>query len=42
MSWATSVDGDALLRGHGMQATAQRLAVLPAVWERPHRAADDT
>ncbi|MGI9032534.1 MAG: Fur family transcriptional regulator [Acidimicrobiales bacterium] len=37
----TSVDDDALLRRHGLQVTAQRLAVLRAVSEGPHRAADD-
>ena len=30
-----------LLREHGMQVTAQRLAVLRAVAERPHTSADD-
>ena len=30
-----------LLRRHGLQVTAQRLAVLAAVSERPHRTADD-
>jgi Fur family ferric uptake transcriptional regulator len=37
----TSVDKAALLRGHGVQVTAQRLAVLRAVSERPHSTADD-
>jgi Fe2+ or Zn2+ uptake regulation protein len=37
----TSVDNDALLRRHGMQVTAQRLAVLRAVTDRPHTTADD-
>ncbi|HZM54424.1 MAG TPA: Fur family transcriptional regulator [Acidimicrobiales bacterium] len=37
----TSVDKVALLRGHGVQVTAQRLAVLRAVSERPHSTADD-
>ena len=32
---------DALLRHHGLQVTAQRLAVLRAVSDRPHSAADD-
>jgi Fur family transcriptional regulator, stress-responsive regulator len=32
---------EALLRQHGMQVTAQRLAVLRAVSERPHSTADD-
>jgi Fur family ferric uptake transcriptional regulator len=36
-----SVDTGALLRRHGMQVTAQRLAVLRAVSERPHSTADD-
>jgi Fur family ferric uptake transcriptional regulator len=33
--------GAALLRRHGMHVTAQRLAVLKAVSDRPHRTADD-
>jgi Fur family ferric uptake transcriptional regulator len=37
----TSVDEAALLRHHGVQVTAQRLAVLRAVSERPHSTADD-
>jgi len=32
---------DALLRQHGLQVTAQRLAVLRAVADRPHSTADD-
>ena len=32
---------DALLRRHGVQVTAQRLAVLRAVSRGPHRTADD-
>lgn len=36
-----SVDDDALLRSHGMQVTAQRLAVMRAVSERSHSTADD-
>jgi Fur family ferric uptake transcriptional regulator len=32
---------EAVLRAHGVQVTAQRLAVLRAVSEQPHRAADD-
>jgi len=36
-----SVDHDALLRRHGLQVTAQRLAVLRAVSGRPHATADD-
>ena len=34
-------DADALLRRHGMHVTAQRLAVLRAVSDGPHRTADD-
>jgi Fur family transcriptional regulator, stress-responsive regulator len=34
-------DNDALLRRHGMQVTAQRLAVLRAVSDGPHSTADD-
>ncbi len=34
-------DGAALLRSRGLQVTAQRLAVLRAVSERPHSTADD-
>ena len=37
----TPVDDDVLLRRHGLQVTAQRLAVLRAVSDRPHRTADD-
>ena len=36
-----SVDPAALLREHGVQVTAQRLAVLRAVAGQPHRTADD-
>jgi Fe2+ or Zn2+ uptake regulation protein len=36
-----SVDKDALLRQHGLQVTAQRLAVLRAVGDRSHSTADD-
>jgi Fur family ferric uptake transcriptional regulator len=36
-----SVDTEVLLRQHGLQVTAQRLAVLRAVTEQPHRTADD-
>jgi Fur family ferric uptake transcriptional regulator len=32
---------DELLRSHGLHVTAQRLAVLRAVRERPHSTADD-
>jgi len=38
---ATPVDPDALLRQHGLQVTAQRLAVLRAASERSHSTADD-
>ena len=41
MARETSVDNDAFLRQHGLQVTAQRLAVLRAVSDRPHRTADD-
>ena len=41
MSKETTVDTDALLRRHGLQVTAQRLAVLRAVSDRPHSTADD-
>jgi Fur family transcriptional regulator, stress-responsive regulator len=41
MSMERSVDGAALLRQHGVQVTAQRLAVLRAVTDRPHSTADD-
>ena len=41
MSRETSVDNAALLRRHGLQVTAQRLAVLRAVCDRPHSTADD-
>ena len=37
----TFVDDDALLRSHGLQVTAQRLAVLRAVSSQPHSTADD-
>ncbi len=36
-----AVDNHALLRQHGLQVTAQRLAVLRAVSDRPHSTADD-
>jgi len=36
---AGSVDNAALLRQHGLQVTAQRLAVLRAVADRPHSTA---
>ena len=41
MSRDTSVDYEGLLRQHGLQVTAQRLAVLRSVSERPHSTADD-
>jgi Fur family ferric uptake transcriptional regulator len=37
----SSVDPAVLLRRHGVQVTAQRLAVLRAVCDRPHSTADD-
>ena len=41
MPGATPLDHDALLRQHGLQVTAQRLAVLRAVSDRSHSTADD-
>jgi Fur family ferric uptake transcriptional regulator len=41
VSTDTSVDNEALLRRHGLQITAQRLAVLRAVSTRPHSTADE-
>ena len=41
MSKETFVDNEALLRRHGLHVTAQRLAVLRAVSDRPHSTADD-
>ncbi len=41
MSRETPVDSDALLRRHGMQVTAQRLAVLRAVSDRTHSTTDE-
>jgi Fur family ferric uptake transcriptional regulator len=41
VSTTPSVDDDALLRRHGLQVTAQRLAVLRAVSGRPHSTAYD-
>lgn len=35
------IDGAVLLRRHGLHVTAQRLAVLRAVSDRPHSTADD-
>ena len=36
-----TIDHDGVLREHGLQVTAQRVAVLRAVGARPHRTADD-
>jgi Fe2+ or Zn2+ uptake regulation protein len=41
VSTEASGDDDALLRRHGLQVTAQRLAVLRAVSDGPHSTADD-
>ena len=41
MSLEVPVDEAALLRRHGVQVSAQRLAVLRAVSDRPHSTADD-
>jgi Fur family ferric uptake transcriptional regulator len=41
MTQVSAVDPAALLREHGVQVTAQRLAVLRAVADRPHCTADD-
>jgi Fe2+ or Zn2+ uptake regulation protein len=41
MSGDTSLDTGALLRQHGLQVTAQRLAVVRAVSDGPHSTADD-
>src|SRR5213079_521226 len=41
MAREIAVDHGAMLRGHGLNITAQRLAVLRAVGERPHSTADD-
>ena len=41
MSSAAPADEGALLRQHGLQVTAQRLAVLRAVSDEPHSTADD-
>jgi Fur family transcriptional regulator, stress-responsive regulator len=41
VSTEAAVDSGALLRAHGLQVTAQRLAVLRAVSERSHSTADD-
>jgi Fe2+ or Zn2+ uptake regulation protein len=41
VSHETSADNDALLRRYGLLVTAQRLAVLRALSDRPHSTADD-
>lgn len=41
MTGEPTVDNGALLRQHGLQVTAQRLAVVRAVSARPHSTADD-
>jgi Fur family transcriptional regulator, stress-responsive regulator len=41
VSAETSTDSHAVLRRHGLHVTAQRLAVLRAVSDRPHSTADD-
>jgi Fur family ferric uptake transcriptional regulator len=41
MSGDAALDNDALLREHGLQVTAQRLAVLRALTGLPHSTADD-
>lgn len=41
MAANSTVDREALLRRHGLQVTAQRLAVLRAVADQPHGTADD-
>jgi Fur family ferric uptake transcriptional regulator len=41
MSREPSLGNDALLRRHGLHVTAQRLAVMRAVNDRPHSTADD-
>jgi Fur family ferric uptake transcriptional regulator len=41
VSSETSVDNHAVLRGHGLHVTAQRLAVLRALSYAPHSTADD-
>jgi Fur family ferric uptake transcriptional regulator len=41
MSGGTSAESDALLRRHGLNVTAQRLAVMRAVADGPHSTADD-
>lgn len=41
MSGGTPLDLDVSLRSHGLNVTAQRLAVMRAVAEHPHATADD-
>ena len=41
MSREASADSSAVLRRHGLQVTAQRLAVVRAVADGPHSTADD-
>lgn len=41
MSQEAPVDRAALLRGHGLHVTAQRLAVLRVISARPHGTAED-
>jgi Fur family transcriptional regulator, stress-responsive regulator len=41
MPTRTTTDDDALLRRHGLQVTAQRLAVLRAVASQPHGTTDE-
>ena len=41
MSRESPADNDALLRRHGLQVTAQRLAVLGAASRQPHSTTDD-
>jgi Fur family ferric uptake transcriptional regulator len=41
MALTPPADGADLLRNHGVQVTAQRLAVLRAVTDQPHSTADD-
>jgi Fur family ferric uptake transcriptional regulator len=41
MSDTAQIDAATLLRQHGVQVTAQRLAVLGAVSDHPHSTADD-
>lgn len=41
MTPEASIGNDALLRRHRLQVTAQRLAILRAVSDRPHSTADD-